>query len=469
MKKYLIFFIIIPTLALYTFQCGSGTRGLKDDKSSISDDSLLTLIQHKTFQYFWDGAEPNSGLARERYHMDDIYPHNDKNVVTSGGGGFGLMAILVGIERGFISREDGIQRLTRIAGFLENADRFHGAWSHWINGESGKVVPFSKNDNGGDIVETAYMAQALITVYEYFKNGTVKEQELAERMDKLWKGIEWSWYQNGQDVLFWHWSPDLGWEMNHKITGYNECLITYVMGASSPEYPISPEAYHKGWARNGDIKGGATYYGLPLELDHRNTQRGGPLFWEHYSYLGLNPKNLKDRYADYWRHNRNHVLINRQYCIENPNGFKGYGEDCWGLTSSYSIRDYQKILKAGGTIPDFEGKDIHEVGYAGHKPDRDFSVIAPTAALSSFPYAPKECMKVARFFYDELGDKLMGQFGFYDAFSMEYDWFPQKYLAIDQGPIVIMIENYRSGLLWKLFMNNEDIKHGLDRLGFTYE
>ena len=461
MKKLLPISIII--LSLGFIHCNRKPAEQQVTKH-LSDDSLLTLIQHNTFQYFWDGAEPNSGMARERYHMDGNYPQHDKEVVTSGGSGFGLMAILTGIERGFITREEGVARLEKITSFLETADRFHGAWSHWIDGKTGKVKPFSKKDNGGDIVETAFLVQGMIAVIEYFKNGNEGERVLSEKLTELWHGVEWDWYQHGQNVLFWHWSPEYEWEMHHEITGYNECIIAYILGAASPTHPIRPETYHEGWARNGNIASNEEYYGMPLELEHRNTRRGGPLFWAHYSYPGLNPRNLKDKYADYWRHNRNHVLINRQYCIENPQNFEGYGENCWGLTSSYSIRNYHELPEDTS----FTGTDPM-VGYAGHKPDRDRSVIAPTAALSSFPYAPEESMKVARFFYEELGDKLMGPYGFYDAFSLEYDWFPKKYLAIDQGPIVVMIENYRSGLLWDLFMKNEDVQNGLKKLSFTYE
>ena len=466
--KTIIYIITLSILSISFLQCGTTLRGKeKEKKENISDDSLLTLTQYRTFQYFWEGAEPISGMARERLHLGGIYPHHDKDIVTTGGSGFGLMAILTGIERKFITREEGFDRLKRIISFLEKSDRFHGAWPHWLYGETGKVKPFSKKDNGGDIVETSFLAQGMITVLEYFKDGNSEERMFSDHVDSLWRSIEWDWYQHGKNVLFWHWSPEYEWEMNHKITGYNECLITYVMGASSPTHPISPEAYHQGWARNGDIKSNEQYYGFTLELEHRGVQKGGPLFWEHYSYLGLNPENLKDRYADYWRHNKNHVLINRQYCIENPNDYAGYGENCWGLTSSYSIADYRNY-KNKNDIPDFTGEDP-EAGYAGHNPDLDFSVIAPTAALSSFPYTPEECMKVLRYFYNELGDRLLGEYGFYDAFSLEHNWFPKKYLAIDQGPIVVMIENYRSGLLWDLFMRNKDVQKGLELLGFTYE
>jgi hypothetical protein len=415
--------------------------------SVISDDSLLTLVEYNTFQYFWEGAEPVSGLACERIHMDGHYPQNDKSVITSGGSGFGVMTILVGIERGFITREQGLNHLQKSVDWLAKADRFHGAWPHWLYGETGKVKPFSSNDNGADLVETAYLIQGLLCVRQYFADGNVEEKKLAAEIDVLWKGVDWTWFTNGgQDVLFWHWSPDKEWIMNVPIQGYNECLITYVLAASSPTYPIKPEAYNKGWARNGLIKTETSAYNLVLHLEHdRAGLYGGPLFWSHYSFLGLDPRGLKDKYADYWTHNVNHTLINRQWCIENPNKFKGYGENCWGLTASYS--------------PDF---------YAAHAPgEEDRGVISPSAAISSFPYTPEYSMQVMKHFYYDLGDKIWGKYGFYDAFSEQHNWYPNHYLAIDQGPMVVMIENYRSGLLWKLFMSCPEVQQGLTMLGFT--
>lgn len=444
-------------LALVTLLIGSWfvscTGGnLKQKKTMdavqpISDDSLLTLIQYRTFQYFWDGAEPNSGMACERVHPDGNYPQNDKSVVTSGGSGFGIMSILVGIERGFITREAGVERLTKIAGFLEKADRFHGVWPHWMFGETGKVKAFGKKDDGGDIVETAYLVQGLICVKNYLKQDVPNEKALAEKIAKLCNEVEWSWYQNGKPALYWHWSPTSNWEMNFAIEGYNECLIAYVLGASSPTYPLSPEAYHQCWARNGGINGETTKYGYTLKLKHNGAaEYGGPLFWAQYSYLGLDPRNLKDKYANYWDETRNHVMIDYEYCVENPKKFKGYGTDCWGLTASYSVK-----------------------GYNAHMPSNDKGVISPTAALSSFPYSPEESMRAARYFYDKMGDKLWGPYGFYDAFSETENWFSSHYLAIDQGPIVVMIENYRSQLLWNLFMKDKDVQNGLTKLGFTVE
>lgn len=416
-------------------------------KDMIPDDSLLTLIQYKTFNYFWDGAEPVSGLARERIHIDGVYPENDMNIVTSGGSGFGIMSILAGIERGFISRGEGFERLQKITRFLKRADRFHGAWPHWLNGETGRVKPFSPKDNGADIVETAYLAQGLLTARQYFRNGSDPEKQLAASIDSLWKEIEWNWFtRGGKDVIYWHWSPDYEWDMNFPVEGYNECLILYVLAASSPTFPVSPEAYHKGWARNGGISGYTVQYGHQLLLKHNGAEKyGGPLFWSHYSYLGLDPRNLKDRYADYWQENTNHSLINYEWCRQNPLKYKGYGAAAWGLTASYSVN-----------------------GYSAHCPGEssDLGVISPTAAISSLPYTPDQSMSAIKYFYYDLGDRLFGEFGFYDAYSENDEWYPQRYLAIDQGPEVIMIENYRSGLLWSLFMSSEEIRNGLSLLGF---
>ena len=409
------------------------------------EDSLLNVIQYQTFQYFWEGAEPVSGMARERIHMDNVYPQNDQNTVTLGGSGFGVMAILVGIERGFISREEGLERFQQIVTYLGKADRFHGAWPHWLDGPTGKVKPFSKKDDGGDLVETAFMIQGLLAVAEYFDGGNTEEQKLVSDIQKLWEEVEWNWYTKGEDVLYWHWSPNYGWEMNFPVGGYNECLIMYMLAASSPTYPIDAAVYDKGWARNGAITEDTVYYGLNTVLDfyEHNNDPIGPLFWAHYSYLGLNPKGLKDKYADYWKLNVNQALIHYRYALDNPKGFEGYGEDQWGFTSSYSTN-----------------------GYAGHHPgDSDLGVISPTAALSSFPYTPKESMQFLKYLYLE-ADSLVGEYGPYDAYSQTSNWYLPRYLAIDQGPIPVMIENYRSGLLWDLFMKNDDVQTGLKKLGF---
>ncbi len=415
----------------------------------LTDSEIMDLTQRETFKYFWDFANSNSGAAKERYHPND--PTLNQNVVTTGGTGFGLMAILVGIERGYVTKAEGSARLNKILSFLESADRFHGAWPHWMDGGNGKVIPFSTKDNGGDLVETAFLAQGLICVKEYFKNGSTDEKALSNLADTLWKGIEWNWYTQNQNALYWHWSPNYGFEINMKLRGYNETMIAYVLGAASPDYAITKLVYEEGWANNGAIRSSELQYGIPLVLNHAGGSNfGGPLFFSHYSFLGLNPKNLSDQYANYWNLVVNHTKINRQYCITNPKKYADYGSDCWGLTASYS-------RNSDGSI-----------GYSAHSPSNDLGVISPTAAISSIAYTPSESLNVMHFLYQKK-DKLLGVAGFYDAFSPQYNyWVAEAYLAIDQGPEIIMIENYRTGLLWNLFMQNEDVKNGLNILGFNY-
>lgn len=445
---YPYLFLLVAGLSACKSQSADTPAQQRPDTIShtLSDDSLLTLVQEQTFQYFWEGAEPTSGLARERIHMDGEYPQNDQDVITTGGSGFGIMAILVGMERGFITRQEGVERLHKIVNYLEKADRFHGAWPHWLHGPTGKVKPFGTKDNGGDLVETAFMAQALICVREYLEAGNAQEKQVAAKAEQLWLDIDWSWYRNGgQNVLYWHWSPEYGWEMNFPVKGYDESLVLYVLAASSPTHGVPAEVYHEGWARSGAISSAAQRNGYKVVVNHNGHQGSvGPLFWVHYSYLGLDPTGLSDRYADYWELTRNHALIQREYALANPKGYKGYGEHAWGLTASYSID-----------------------GYAAHSMNDDRGVISPTAALSSYPYTPEYSMQVIRYLYEELGDKVWGKYGFYDAYSETAGWFPQRYLAIDQGPIPVMIENHRSGLLWKLFMGAPEVKAGLKKLGFS--
>lgn len=412
---------------------------------SHSEDALLDKVQEQTFNYFWEGGEPISGGARERIHMDDVYPTHPKDIITSGGTGFGIMATLVGIERGFITREEGYERLLKLTEWLARSDRFHGAWPHWWMPD-GKVTAFSKYDNGGDLVETAFLVQGLLSARQYFQKGNEKEKELAKKMNELWRGVDWEWYTQGENVLYWHWSPEYGWKMNFPVHGYNECLIMYILAASSPTHPVDPLVYKEGFMMDGKIVSPEEYYGLSQVLYHYGepNRMVGPLFWAHYSYLGLDPRGLKDQYADFWILNKNHALIQYRYCVDNPHDYEGYSDSCWGLTSSYSIK-----------------------GYAGHNPKNDLGVISPTAALSSFPYTPEESDRFLHFLYDG-HPELIGEYGPYDAFSLDADWVTPRYLAIDQLTIPVMIENYRSGLLWDLFMSAPEIQAGLDKLGFDY-
>ena len=389
-----------------------------DKFERISDDDLLTLVQKQTFKYFWDYAHPVSGLARERLGSGET--------VTTGGSGFGIMCLPVGVSRGFITRAEAAERMRTIAHFLAyKADRFHGAFSHWLDGTTGKVIPFSSKDNGGDLVETAFLIEGLLTARAFFDRAD--EADIRALIDTIWDSVEWDWYLNGKDVLYWHWSPSDGWAMNMQIRGWNEAMIVYVLAASSPTHPVPASAYHNGWARGGTMKPSVN----------------GPLFFAHYSFLGMNPHGLKDQYADYWEQNVAHARYNYNYCVKNSAGHLGYSASSWGLTAS-----------------DYPG------GYTASAPSNDTGTIAPTAALASMPYLPTEAMAALHTFYYIYGDKLWGEYGFKDAFNLDQAWFASSYIAIDQGPIVVMIENYRTGLLWELFMTNTDVQAGLKKLGF---
>lgn len=407
-----------------------------DKFPQISDTALLTLIQQQTFKYFWDFGHPVSGMARERNTSGDV--------VTTGGTGFGIMSILVGINRGFISRTDGLNRINTIVNFLtNNCTRYHGAFSHWINGTTGATVPFSTQDNGADLVETSFLMQGLLCARQYFNGTAAAEVTLRNNINALWNGVEWTWFtQNNQQVLYWHWSPNYYWAINMPIKGWDEALITYVLAASSTTYPINQSVYSNGWASNGGMKNGNTYYGNVLPL---GPTLGGPFFFAHYSFLGINPNGLSDAYANYLTQNTAHAKINYAYCVANPGGYNGYSSACWGLTAS----------------------DDNISGYSAHSPTNDLGVISPTAAIASLPYTPTESMNAIRFFYYKLGDKIWGQYGFTDAFNLTNIWFATSYLAIDQGPEIVMIENYRSGLLWNLFTSCPEVQQGMRNLGFT--
>lgn len=433
----LISFILYVNLVIAQGKKDSITPEMRIQKG-LTDDQLLDLVQKQTFRYFWDFGHPVSGMARERSSGSNYYGNE---VVTTGGTGFGVMAIIVAAERKFINRKQAATRTRRIVDFLSKASRYHGVFPHWLNGATGKTIPFSLKDDGADLVETAFLFQGLLAARQYYTGNNAVERAIRSRINEMWNAVEWNWFTQDQNVLYWHWSPNNGWGMDHKIKGYNECLITYILAAAAPRYPIQAKVYTEGFANNKTFRNGKSFYdiSLPLGFDY-----GGPLFFAHYSFLGLDPRGLKDQYADYWEQNKHHTLINRAYCIDNPKKYKGYNSGSWGLTASDSWK-----------------------GYAAHSPTEDLGVITPTAALSSFPYTPEYSMQALKHFYYDLGGKIWSEYGFTDAFSEERNWYAKSHLAIDQGPIIVMIENYRSGLLWKLFMSHPDVRKGLKNLGFV--
>jgi hypothetical protein len=421
----------------------------------LSDDELLTMLQEACFRYYWEGGHPVAGATLENIPGDD-------RIVSTGASGFGIMALIVGVDRGFITREQGLQRLTQIVDFLEKAPRFHGVWPHFLNGYTAQsMLVFGMFDNGGDLVETAFLMQGLLAARRYFNGSSEIEQSVYQRITRLWETVEWDWYRRSpQDrALVWHWSPQWSWYIDHRLTGFNETMITYLLAIASPTHAVPAELYYSGWASqspaasayrsgwsgstDGSLyKNGHSYYGVKLDV---GVGTGGPLFFTQYSFMGFDARGIHDRFTNYFDNNQNLALINLEYCKANPGHFKGYGPNDWGLTASDD-----------------------QLGYSGHSPElsNDNGTITPTGALGSFPYTPEASMSALKFFYRDLGDRLWGVYGPHDAFNLTHNWFSPVYMGLDQAPIVVMVENYRTGLVWKMFMSNTEIKAMLDKVGF---
>jgi hypothetical protein len=418
---------------------------------AMSDDELLTMVQEAQFRYYWEGAEPHSGMARE------VTP-GDPNQVALGGSGFGIMALLVGIDRGFVTREQGVGRFLKILHFLDKADRFHGVWPHYLDGRTGKTMAFfGKYDDGGDLIETSFLMEGLLSARQYFTRNTPQEKEIRDTITRLWRGVDYDWYRNGADskFLYWHWSPDYGFHIHHPLIGWNESMIAYVLGIASPTHPIPASLWNSGWAGQNETGvayrrrwsrttqgdhfiNGNSYYGIKLEVGEGN---GSDLFFTHFSFMGFDPRGKRDAYTDYFTNNRAISLIDQAYAIDNPRKFKGYSADAWGFTAG---------LHAGGRP----------------LPADDNGTITPEGPLGSFPYTPKESMLALKHFYRDLGARIWGVYGFADGYNETDNYFDESYMGLNQAPTVVMIENWRTGLIWKLFMSNPEIGPALKKIGF---
>ena len=421
----------------------------------MTDDELLTMVQEGCFHYYWDGAHPNAGMAIE------ITP-GDENLIALGSSGFGIMAITVGVERGFITREQGLERMLKITSFLESADRFHGVWPHFLDGRTGKFYPyFGKYDDGGDLVETAFLVQGLLTARQYFNHDTPQERELRNRITKMWREVEWDWYRQkpDSDFLYWHWSPDYGFHINHPLVGWNETMIIYLLAVASPTHPVPSSMYYTGWAgqsqravdyrqawsrtTDGDhYANGHSYYGYKVDVGEGS---GAELFFTQFSFFAFDPRNKHDKYTNYFKNNRHIALIAHAYAMDNPRKFKGYGDNAWGRSAGVNV--------AGGRS----------------LPRDDNGTLNIMASLGCFPYTPEESMKALRHFYRDLGGKLWGIYGFRDGYNESENWYQDIYMALNQAPIVVMIENQRTGLVWNTFMKNPEIQPMMDKIGFVKE
>ena len=420
----------------------------------FSDDELLTMVQEASFRYYWDAAEPNSGMARESQPGDD-------DTIALGASGFGVMAMIVAAERGFVSRAATAERLLKITAFLERADRFKGAWPHFISGRTGKPIPmigayFGIYDDGADLVETSFMMQGLLAARGYYTRDTPAERRLRARITALWEAIDWDWFRATpkRDALYWHWSPNYGFQMANRLQGWNETHITYLLAIASPTHPAPASIYHTGWARVG----GTEPFGVPREYFGITTTQSfypptqtspgspGPLFFSHYSYLGYDPRGFRDRFSNYFTANQRLSQINHAYAVANPFKYKGYGADSWGITA-------------------IDGPDDQ---YHEYKPYlEDDGTLAPTGAISSYAYTPAASLLAIKHWYRDRGAELWDIYGFRDSFNERWDWFSGITMGLNQAPQVVMIENGRTGLVWRAFMSNPEIAAMQKKIGFV--
>lgn len=418
----------------------------------MTNDELLSMVQQACFRYYWQGAEKASGLALE------CIPGR-QNMIATGASGFGLMALIVVMDRQFISRKAGVQRLQKIISFLAKADNFHGAIPHFIDGPSGKTEPFfGTKDNGADLVETSFFVQGLLAVRAYLNPAVAEEKNIIHAITKFWEKIEWRWYRQTADskYLYWHWSPDQAWVIHHPLIGFNETMITYLLAISSPTFGVPASMYYSGFASQDTMaqeyrgwgnsaygrmySNGESFNGITLPVGVSN---GGPLFFTHYSYMAWDPKSITDKYTNYFDNNKAIATINYRYSLQNPNNESAIGSEGWGFTASDGPTNY------------FADEPIQQ---------REDGKITPTGAIASMPYLPQESMAALKKYYNDYGKFLWGEYGFRDACNIDKNWCSDIFMGLNQAPMVVMIENYRTGLIWKLFMSNKDVQTGLQKL-----
>lgn len=440
--------------AMASYKISARTSSLHESKLSdvrtasthpMTDDELLTMVQEASFRYYWEADEPHSGMARESQ------PGND-DMVAVGASGFGVMSMVVAAQRNFVPRAQIVDRLLKITGFLATADRYHGAWPHFLDGRTGHVMPvFGIYDDGADIVETSFLMQGLLTARQYFNENNPSENLLRDRITKLWEGIDWEWFRATprRRALYWHWSPDYGFHIANRLQGWNEVMITYLEAIASPTHSVPASLYYTGYTAEGTGHSYGiqkTYYGIPLYMNYVPGSPG-PLFFTQYSYMGYDPRGWRDKYADYFINNRNESLVSQAYGISNPHHMKGYGADCWGLTAVDGPK-----------------------GYREYKPfTTDDGTIAPTGAVSAYAYTPKQSLLAIKHFYRDLGARVWGIYGFRDAFNQQQNWYSGITMGLNQAPQSVMIENGRIGLIWREFMSNPEMTSIHQKIGMERE
>jgi hypothetical protein len=430
--------------------------------------ALVDDLEQRTFQFFWDSANPANGL------IPDHYPGESFSSIAAVG--FGLTAYGVGVERGYITREQAIERTLATLRFFDAAPQgdsedgdtgYRGFFYHFLDMHSGKR--FARWTELST-VDTSLLLGGVLFAQSYYDRDTPREREIRTLADRIYRRVDWQWAQARPPLISMGWTPG-GKFIPHDWEGYDEGMLIYVLALGSPTHPVQPDAW-AAWTR--------TYAPSWGRFEGQQLLNFGPLFGHQYSHVWIDFRGIRDAWSrahglDYFENSRRAVIAQRNYAIANPGGWTGYGPNVWGLTASNGPGGF--IVEGHGRHEQFQGYTARGAGLGYIVDD---GTIAPTAAGGSIAFAPELVIPALETMKQRYGKSIYGKYGFIDAFNPSFHvqttlrtgkllptgWVDTVYLGIDQGPIVLMIENWRSDFVWNVMKKNPYIRKGLERAGF---
>ena len=450
--------------------CATGPRASARvaDASTVSrNDPFLDTVQTRTFLWFWDNTDPRTGLTPDRW------PTRSFSSVAAIG--FGLSAYVVGAERSYVTRADAAKRALNTLRFLYELPQ--DSASSGVAGYRGFFYHFLDFDRGLrfqqvelSTIDTSLLLVGALTCQQFFDRSDATETAIRAYADSLYRRVDWRWARNRPPAVSMGWHPERGF-LESQWIGYNEAMVLYVLALGSPTHPVEPEA----WTLWTSRYQWASFYGQ----EHVNF---APLFGHQYSHVWIDFRGIQDAYMrsrgiDYFENSRRATLAQRAYAVHNPNGWRGYGTRQWGLTAVDGPKD-TTAMWAGRERRFFT---YRARGAAANRVEDD-GTLAPTAVGGSVPFAPEIAIPTLKHMRRTYDADLFARYGFLDSFNATYEfagrvqhgrvvpgrgWFDGDYLGIDQGPILLMIENYRTELLWELMKRNPYVVRGLCRAGFT--
>jgi hypothetical protein len=410
--------------------------------------SFFKQLEERTFGFFWNTATPSTGLVPDRFPA--------KSFSSIAAVGFGLTAYPIGVERHYITREQARDRVLTTLRFLTTVPNEHGFLYHFLDPQTGQRA----NDSEVSTVDTALLLGGVLFCESYFDTSDLKEVEIRRLADELYRRVDWTWAQPHPPAVSLAWTPEAGFNAVD-WHGYNEAMLVYVLALGSPVHPIADDAW-AAWTSTYDRTWG-TYYG-ETHLSF------GPLFGHQFSHVWIDFRGIRDAYMqqhgiDYFENSRRATLAQQRYAIDNPMKWVDYGENVWGLSACDGPANIRQPYRS---------EERRFYGYtargAGLGYNRDDGTLSPAALVSSLPFAPELVIPAALEIHRRYGSKLYSTYGFLDAFNPSFGasgWFDQVYLGLDQGPILAMIENYRTGLVWSVMRRNPYVQRGLQRAGFS--